>query len=688
MLGIVGVALVLSVIATMLDTPRYTAVASLQINDRTEEVLGEDLDSRSADGSEGDVNRFLNTQLDILRSRALALRVAKAFELYDDSRFFTAMEVGEPAAGMDMRERREQTIELLRDNLTIDLPYSSRVVRLRFSSTDPELSARIANGFAEEFIQANLQRRFDSSAYARKFVENQLDEARDQLEHSEQRLNSYAGEANLIRTRNAYSGDDGDQVEESVTVSSLHRMKEAVDTATAKRIAAQTSWRIEAATSLFSSRTVLSNPTVQELMTRRANARAQLEAARMRYLSDHPALANLRSELSAIEEELTTTARQVRQSVQADYQAAAAAEAALQRQLDKLQVDTLREQDRAVRYNTLAREADTARSIYDGLLQRYRTLNASAGVAATNIAIVDRAEPTLSPSSPSLPRNLSFGFLGGLLIGIAAVYFRDRMDDAIHVPEDMEERLDLPLLGVVPKARGNPLDDLADSCSLVTEAYISLRGMLLHSIASELPFILAVTSAQPGEGKTTSSHAIARGFGRLGMKTLLIDADLRRPAAHVATGSANTLGLSDLLTGREPLACAVQAFEAGAFDLLSAGSPTEQASELTTSPRMAQLLNQAVENYEMVVVDCPPVLGLADAPALAALADGTIMIVEADRARSEHIRAVLQRLYSIDSVLLGGVLTKFDPDKGGNYHSAYYGRDQYHRPGNLERREQ
>ncbi|MFN2101272.1 GumC family protein [Altererythrobacter sp. MF3-039] len=676
-IAIVGAALALAVIATMLDAPRYSAATSVQINDQGDEVLGEELDGQRVDSSSWDIDRFLNTQLDILRSRALAVRVANANDLYDDPRFFAAMEMTSPEADLAPQRRRELVISLLRANLSIDLPRSTRIARVQFSSGDPEISARIVNSFADEFIQANLQRRFESSAYARKFVEEQLEEARSQLEETERDLNDYARSAGLIRTRDAFTVDASRPVAGSVTASSLLQLNEAANMARADRIAAQTRWRAESAIPLLSSRTVLANPTVQELMTRKARAQAELDAARERYLPDHPAVTNLANDLAAIDSQLTATASQVRNSVRAEYQAAQAAEVALQQQVDRLQGATLREQDRAVRYNTLAREADTARSIYDGLLQRYRELNASAGIAASNIAIIDRADPPLVPSSPSLPRNLALGLLAGLAAAVAAVYLRDRLDDAIHVPEDIEEKLGLALLGVVPEAEDEPFVDMANPKSPVAEAYNSLRGSLLYSTRHGLPKVLAVTSAQAGEGKTTSSHAIASGFGRMGMKALLIDADLRRPAAHIATGLANKRGLTDLLTSDDPLASAVQRNETGAFDLLPSGPPPPSPSELITSPRMAQLLEEASGHYDIVVLDSPPVLGLADAPMLAALADGTMFVVEAERGRSGQLRAALRRLRSVGPVLIGAVLVKFDPEKGGNRYSSYYGYEYY-----------
>ena len=676
--AILAGAVALAVIATLLDSPRYTATTSVQINDQSDKVLGDELDAQSVDPSGWDVDRFLNTQLDILQSRALAIRVANALDLYASERFLAAMELPTSSANSSAETKRELVINLLRSNLSVDLPRSTRIAEVKFSSTDPELSAQIVNTFADEFIQANLQRRFDSSAYARNFVAEQLEESRRELEQSERELNEYARSAGLIRTRDAFTLDASRPVAGSVTASSLLQVNEAANAASARRVEAESRWRAESATPLLSSRTVLANPTVQELMTRKARARAELDSARERYLPDHPAITNLQNELTAIDEQLTSTATQVRNSIRAEYQAARSAEAQLLGQVSGLRGDTLREQDRAVRYNTLAREADTARSIYDGLLQRYRELTASAGIAASNLAIIDRADPPLKPSSPSLPRNLAIGLLVGLAGALAGVYLRDQLDDVIHVPEDIEDKLGLPLLGVVPDSeKADPIAELSDPRSPITEAYNSLRGSLLYSTTSGLPRILAVSSAQAGEGKTTTSHAIASGFGRLGMRALLIDADLRRPAAHIGAGLPNKRGLTDLLTSPDTLETAVSRYEAGAFDLLSSGPPPPSPTELLSSPRFAQLLEQAGEKYDVVVIDSPPVLGLADAPMISAIADGTVFVVEADRGRSGQLRSALRRLRTVEPVLLGAVLAKFDPAKGGNRYSDYYGYDYY-----------
>lgn len=680
-LAIVALALVAALVTTMLDTPRYTATTSVQINDQSEQVLGDELDDQSTEMAKStDTERFLNTQLDIIRSRGLTERVARRLSLIGNNQFYSAMEVPPPGAGMNEAVRREQVIGLLQKNMKVNLPRNSRIATISFSSADPEWAAKIANAYGEEFIQANLQRRFDSSAYARNFISEQLEEARVRLESSERELNAYARTAGLIRTReDATDKSTGnDAAANSVTTSSLMQINQAANAAKAERIAAEARWRAISSSPLLASPPVLANPTVQELMTRKAELEAELKKNRQRYLDDHPSVKQGQAQLAAVSQQLSQVAATVRDSVKADYVAAQASEQRLTAQVSELQGATLAEQDRAVRYNTLAREADTNRSLYDGLLQRFRELNAAAGVANSNLAIIDRADRPLSPSSPNLMLNLGIALLAGLLVAALVVFIRDQLDDLVRIPEDVEEKIQLPLLGIIPNAGlQDPAAALGDPKSAISEAYGSLRGALLYSSRSGLPKILLVTSAQPTEGKSTSAFAVASGFARMGRKVLLIDADMRRPSVHHRIGNDNRRGLSSLLVSDEPARTALVTAALPNLDLLPSGPIPPSPTELLTSPRMAALLDEFAGQYDVVLVDSPPVLGLADAPALAALADGVMFVVESERGRRGALKTALKRLRAVHAVLLGAVLTKFDPDKSGNRYSEYYGYNYY-----------
>lgn len=679
--AIIAAALALALVVTLLDTKRYTASASVQINDQSQRVLGNDEDIQSQVNNAWDTDRALQTQVDMLKSRALATRVMKRLHLEGNARFYEQMEVTPPDAGASPTMLRELTIGLLRGNLEVRLPRNSRIAAITFNSTDQKLSADVANAYAEEFIQATLQQRYDSSSYARNFVANQLQEAKAKLEQSERNLNTYARAAGLIRTRDVDSNDGGKSSgsgASSVTTASLLQLNAAASQARANRIAAEAKLRSISSKSLFADREAMSNPAVQSLFTQRAEVEAKLQDELTRHLEGHPNVRQLRAQLKTIDAQLTLAAQNVRSAARAEYEAAVTTERQLEAQVNALKVATLAEQDSSVQYNLLAREADTNRALYDGLLQRYKELNASAGISTSNIAIIDRAEPPTGPSSPNLMKNLAYALLFGLGLAAVVTFLRSQFDDTVRVPEDVEHKLELPLLGVIPRARADsPDDELADPKSPVSEGYNSLRGALLYSTSHGLPKSLLVTSSQPSEGKTTTSFAIAQGFARMGRRVLLVDVDLRRPSLHKRIGLNNDKGMSTLLTHQDSIDHVVQQTGTANLAAITSGPVPPSPTELIASTRMEELIGELTGRYDVVVFDCPPILGLADAPLMSALVDGVVFIIESERARRGSLKSALRRLRTMRPVLLGAVLTMFDPSKAGHRYSEYYGYDYY-----------
>lgn len=677
---IVGGALAIALVATLLDTRRYTAAASVQINDQSQRVLGNEDDALQQPRNAWDTDRFLQTQIDVLNSRALADRVIKRLHLQDDPRFYAQMEVTPPEPGSPASLQREWTLALLHGHMAVRLPRNSRIAAITFESTDPALSARIANAFAEEFIQASLQQRYDSSAYARNFVSGQLRDAKARLEESERSLNAYARAAGLIRTRDAQrEADDQDGASaSSLTTASLMQINAAATQAHANRIATAARLRALQGNALLADRDALQNPAVQSLFTQRAEVEARLEDELTRHLEGHPMVRQLRAQIKVIEGQLHLAAQNMRGAARTDAQAAAATERQLLAQVDTLKASTLAEQDRAVQYNLLAREADTNRALYDGLLQRYKELNAAAGISASNITIIDRADPPIEPSSPDLLRNLVLALLAGLASAGAAIFLRGQFDDTVRAPEDVEHKLELPLLGVIPKAREGTLEPaLAEPRSPVSEAYNSLRGALLYSTSRGLPRSILITSSQPSEGKTTTSVAIAQGLARMGRKVLLVDVDLRRPSLHVRLGLDNATGLSSLLTNQDSLAHVVRPSGQPNLDVITSGPVPPSPSELIASPGMEQLVTELAAGHDVVIYDSPPILGLADAPLVAALVDGVIFIIESGRARRGSLKASLRRLRAMRPNMLGAALTMFDPAKAAHSQSGYYDQAYY-----------
>jgi len=678
--GILLVALVLGLVATMLMTPRYTAAASIQIDQEADQVLQSQAQVQPAVAYQ-DVDRFLQTQIDVLKSREMAIRVAQALNLFNDPKFLDAMNVAPPEASQGVsrdQQMRDAVIQTILDNLSVSLPPNSRVALISFSSPSPTLAAKVANTYASEFIKNNLQRKFNSTSYARDFLSQQLGEARTRLEQSEQDLNDYARQVGLIKTDTA-SPDGGTATgSTSMTIASLVQLNQAANQATADRIAAEQNWRTVENTPLLSIPDVLANRAIQDLLDQRAQTQAQLSQERARHLDAYPTVQQLKAQLAEVNRQITAIATGIRQAIQQQYESAKQREDALEAQVNAFKNATLTEQDRSVRYNILARDADTNRTLYEGLLQRYKEVSAAAGITASNISVVDQASLPDKPSSPKLILNLILALLAGAAVAGGVVFVREQLDDAIRAPEDVERKLGLPTLGIIPATEAEDLrTELATPRSSLAEAYNSLRTSLLYSTAEGMPSALFITSSQASEGKSTTSYALAAGLAKLGQRVVLVDVDLRRPSQHRTFGTHNERGMSDLLTSHGDIATVLQATDIANLSFIAAGPVPPSPTEILGNERMTDILDALKRDFDVVILDGPPVLGLADAPLIASIVGNTVFVVEASRGHRGATKAALRRLNTQHTHILGAVLTKFDPKNAASDYS-YYGEDYYH----------
>jgi capsular exopolysaccharide synthesis family protein len=540
----------------------------------------------------------------------------------------------------------------------------------------------IANTYVSEFIQFNLQRKFESSSYARDFLANQLVEVKKKLEDSERDLNAYSRSAGLIRMTVAPAGNtvntnSATQQSGSVTTSSLIQVNQAANEAKARRIAIEERWNAISHGPLMSTTEVVTNQGIQQLLSQKSVIVSTLEQDKARHLSDYPTVRAEEAQLAAINNQIQNAATSIRNAVKSEYTAAVAAESDLNAQVNGLKSETLNEQDRTVRYGLLAREVDTNREVYDALLQRYKELNASAGISASNIWIIDAAVPPLKASTPDLLKNSVIGFVLALIITATVVVIKDQFDDSIRIPEEIESKLKLTLMGVVPQTTGELVDQMADPKSSFTEAYNSIRGSMLFATSHGLPRSFMVTSAQPGEGKTTTSFALSTALARAGKRVVLIDGDLRRPALHRWVNEDNEQGLSTLLISDASVVSAARPTATANLFVIPAGPIPPSPTEMLSSPRMVEVMREASEVFDVVIIDSAPVLGLADAPMIAAMTEGILFVVEADRTRHGSLKGALRRLVSVRKPIFGAVLTKFDPFKGSNRYGSYYGYEYY-----------
>lgn len=689
-LGSAAGCFLLGVVVTLLMTPQYTASSTVEIAreaDRVTDIEGVERETSVAD------QEFYQTQYGLLRARSLAERVARDLNLVDDASFFAmfGIDAGDdpafetvngryPAQGRAKREREAATILLA--NLGINPTRLSRLVDISFTSPNPAFSAQVANAWASNFIEANLERKVQSTSYGREALQRQLAEFKERLDDSQRQLVAYASQEQIINLPSRSGGDGTGTQEHSIVVDNLASLNGALNEATADRIAVEARYR--RAGSAGSSSQALGNSAINNLRERRAQLAAQYEQLMVRFEPGYPEAQAIQAQIAELDRAIAREEGRVSNSLEAEYRQAVAREAALQQRVSNLKDEYLDLRRRSIQYNIYQQEVDTNQALYDGLLQRFKEIGVAAGVGVNNAAIVDSANVPEQPSSPNLLLNLLLSIIAGLGLGAALALVFEQFDEVLSDPADVQRRLGLPLLGSVPKVDEGiaPRDALLDRKNDLVDAYIAVQTNLAFTTEAGLPKSFSVTSTRPAEGKSTTALAIATTIARAGKRVILIDGDLRSPSVHHLGQVRLGRGVSNFLAGDDEYKSAIFRIEDLELDAMSAGPIPPNAAELLTGDRMSVLIERLHADYDYVVVDSPPVMGLADAPLIANHVEGAVYAVEANGIKAAQVKTALARLAAAKGQVFGAVLTKFDPEKadyGYSYGYEYgydYGRNK------------
>jgi capsular exopolysaccharide synthesis family protein len=685
--AVILLALVVGLIVTLLITPIYQATTSIQIDQATSKIIeGQDVAPTS---SLMDSARTLQTQVDILKSRTLATKVANKLRLASSDDFLVGMQLRPAGADLSREEREklrhDKVVSTLQENLDVALPLSSRIAQIKFSSPDPELAARIANAYAETYITGNIESRFEATAYAREFLEQELGRAKQRLEESERYAIDYARNTQLIDASDGGGGGDSEGGgSRSLTTASLVKLNDDLAAARTLRIQSEQRWLQAEKTPVMSLPEVLENSSVQSLQSERVKQQAAYQELRQRYQPDHPQAQQLAANIASIDKQAVRIAGDVRNSIRERYQVALRQEESMAAGVERLKSEALAEQQRRVRLDILKREADTNHTLYNGLLQRYKEVSAAAGITSNNVSIVDKAEVPATPIAPKPLLNMAIAGFGGLALAIFLAFGRETFDDSLRSPDDVQRKLQMTLLGTTPVVKSDmtPREMLADPRSALSEAYYSIRVALEFSTAHGVPASIVVTSSKPSEGKSTTASALAEDFARIGRKTLLVDGDLRLPSLHRYLNVQNNAGFVSVMTGQVPLEKAIQRIEGTTLDFLSCGPIPPNPAQLLSGDAVRNFISEHSANYDLIVIDGPPIMGLADAPQLARATAGVVVVVEAGRAHRGQAKTAIKRLREARANILGVVLTKFDTKRvgyGDDYGYSYsynYGKKQ------------
>lgn len=662
----IAVCAALAVVVTLLSDVVYRAKGTLQIDPDQRQIVS--VDDVADDNVVAESLAYYQTQYGILRSRTLAQRVVNAVGVNR----ILGEEVPE-----DVDAARRAAVGQLSRELTIRPVPNSRLVEVSYDSMDPGLAAEVVNAHMNQYIQMHTERKFEATAYAREFLGKRLEELRGRLEESERQLVTYAEEADLV------VGPGGSP--DSGAAKELESLVAARADATRARIEAEK--KVDALRGTDPSSHNDDNPMVNALLVDLGKARSDLAALSATYGPDYPTVIQLRNRIASVERQIAAESRQLAngklREAQAEAEAAREAEQELGRKIAELR-DAARSADRrSIDYNILRRELDTNKSLYDAILERFREIGGAAS-GVTTVSIVDSAIVPRAAIAPRPIVNLGFGILAGLVAAVLVVMILENWRKTVRNPEILANDIRAPVLGVIPKfgatseLKGETaiLQFMSDMRSAPVEAYLSVKTAIEFARATGRPRSLVFTSTRPSEGKTTSAIATATLFARSGVNVLLIDGDLRKPSLHRVFSLRNNIGFRQLIQGEVEHDAMGSLYEDGKLRVIPAGATSaDAAAELMDAQVLVALVSKLEGIYDMVVIDAPPVLGLADAPVLARIAEATVFVVSSEGSNSYATQRAVDRIRAAGANVIGGILTKFDHRRetymGYDYESSY-----------------
>src|SRR6266567_1765376 len=648
----------------------------------------------SADSSGGysNLESYMETQVKLLQSESLLEHVIDKLKLQQRPTGWRALTSHLP--------EREELIRKIQRNLTIRTSGNSRLMEVLYESPDPKGAADFANTLVSEFIELSQEERWKAAEGTAVWLTNHLNIMKTQLEQSEAQLQDYARTSGLTFTSE----------KDNLAENKLKEIQDELSKAQADRIANQAKFEAAKSKPADSLPEVLEDPTMREYRQRLTDLQRQYAELSATLTPEHYKVQRVQAQINELKYEMLSERRNVLRRIGNEYASAMRRETLLSQAHSQQEKVVADQSEKAIHYDTLKRDVDSNRRLYEAMLQKVKEASLASAMRDSNVVVVDRARPPILPYRPSLPVNTAIGLFSGVLLGFGFVLLRERIDHRISAPGDAQVYLDLPELGVIPldetsisrqipnrlpqhrpasclppeSAVRSSLGDCPELAtwkrkpSLLAECTrTTLTSILLPSQNGEGPRVIVLTSPSAGDGKTTVACNLSIAMAEIGRKVVLIDGDLRRPRLHKVFGMGNKWGVSDVLwaeTSLEtvPISHLVRETEVSGLCLLPGGGCGVTPSNLFYSPRMSELLKRLRTEFDMIMIDAPPMIHLADARVLGRLADGVILVIRAGQTTAESALFARQRFAEDGTRVLGTVLNSWDPRTTRGYGYGSY----------------
>jgi capsular exopolysaccharide synthesis family protein len=675
--------------------PQYRAVARIVIEDENSGLPAE-----FAPPSMGwtDPEPYLQTQYRILKGRELARRVAARLDLEKVPEFNgqgpeptrlgvfiarvksgvkwplralagTAAPAPAPAESAAAAEsaRERGYVDAIIGRVQAEPVRGSRLVDVSFEGSHPAFVARAVNTHVDEYVSQNLESKLTTLEKSLSWLDAEVERQRVLVQTSERALADYREQ------KNALSLDSS----QNVVVTRLNQLNDAVTRARTDRIQKEGIWKqVQAAgRDRATLGPLVQNATLQNLRGRLSELQRDRALLLERYFEKHPEVMKVQASIAEVEGQIDAELTKAVQTIRNEYEAAVAQERSLSQAFSEQSSAAAALSRKSADYSVLERNAESNQKIYNELLQRQNGLRVIANSRANNIRVVDRAEVPSAPFTPNHRRDWLFALALGLGLGVAVAFAIDYMDDTVKTPEDVAKRLSLRPIGLIPAVRGERHPLISGPVPHdFNEAFRSLRTAVVSQFEQSGPKVIAMTSAQPLEGKTTVAVNVAMALAVGGARVLLIDADMRRPNVHKTLRLNNDRGLSQLLAGQARMREVVQRTHDPNLLTITAGRTPSNPSELLASERMRALVEGLYTGpFDWVLIDTPPVLAVTDAVIVAPLVEGMVFVVGSEMTRWPLATRAVETLKGGNPRAIVAVLNKVDYLRNRYYYSRYYG---------------